>query len=92
MRPYRQPGRTGLASLLLCSWLSACSCGAVDKPPISRPRIPAWPMPDANLGAYSEVSFQPRCFQRNNPVSPRRFTCNSWKRSYSAVVWLVDLR
>jgi hypothetical protein len=42
--------------------------------------------------AYSGESFQPRCFQRNNPVRPRRFTCKGWNRSYSAAAWLDDLR
>jgi hypothetical protein len=41
---------------------------------------------------YSDESFQPRCFQRNKPLRPRRFMCISWKRSYFMAAWLVDLR
>src|SRR6266849_6588397 len=35
---------------------------------------------------YSEESFQPRCFQPNSPLRPRRFTYISWKRSYFSEV------
>ena len=46
----------------------------------------------ARAEGYSDESFQPRCFQRNNPLRPRRFMCISWKCSYSSAAWLVDLR